>query len=143
MQLVTPRSEASHKKLTAAQLFKKYHTFHAFCSYTVFFAVKATGVILLLGVGSLVCYKICNHYWPRPRPRPRPWPHARTRKRETGVVDEAQDNEDQLLEDLEDVDLSEVEVRSELQIHILYSKTVMCNLCGVCIALLTLWLCSC
>lgn len=73
--------------------------------------VKATGVILLLGVGSLVCYKICNHYWPRPRPRPRPWPHARTRKRETGVVDEAQDNEDQLLEDLEDVDLSEVEGR--------------------------------
>jgi hypothetical protein len=105
---------------------------------SLFFAVKATGVILLLGVGSLVCYKICNHYWSRPRPRPRPWPHSRTHERETGVVSQPQDNEDQLLEDLEDVDLSEVEVRSELQVHILYTKIVMCNLCGVCIALFTL-----
>jgi hypothetical protein len=84
---------------------------------SLFVAVKATGVILLLGVGSLVCYKICNHYWSRPRPRPRPRPHARTHKRDTVVVSQAQDSEDQLLEDLEDVDLSEVEVRSELQIN--------------------------
>lgn len=110
---------------------------------SLFFAVKATGVILLLGVGSLVCYKICNHYWSRPRPRPRPWPHSRTHERETGVVSQPQDNEDQLLEDLEDVDLSEVEVCSELQVHILYNKIVMCNLCGVCTALLTLWFCPC
>lgn len=73
--------------------------------------VKATGVILLLGVGSLVCYKIYNHYWSRPRPRPRSWPNARTHKRETAVVSQAQDSEDQLLEDLEDVDLNNVEGR--------------------------------
>ncbi|PSN47887.1 hypothetical protein C0J52_01251 [Blattella germanica] len=32
-------------------------------------SVKATGVILLVSIGSLVCYKIYNHYWPRNRPR--------------------------------------------------------------------------
>lgn len=141
MQLLTPRSKASLKKLTVAQLFKKYHTFHGSAGTSLFFAVKATGVILLLGVGSLVCYKICNHYWSRPRPRP--WPHARTRKGETGVVSQAQDNDDQLLEHLENVDLSEVEVCSELQVHILYSEIVICNLRGLCIALFTLWFCSC
>ncbi|XP_046985769.1 uncharacterized protein LOC124555767 [Schistocerca americana] len=34
-----------------------------------FEAVKASGVILLLGVGSLVCYKLYNYYWPRSRSR--------------------------------------------------------------------------
>jgi hypothetical protein len=62
-------------------------------------------VILLLGVGSLVCYKICNHYWPRPRPRPRP--------RDTLVVIQPQDCEYQLLEDVEDAELSETEVSNE------------------------------
>lgn len=99
--------------------------------------MKATGVILLLGVGSLVCYKICNHYWSRPRPRPRPWPHVRTHKRETDVVSQAEYSEDQLLEDVEDVDLGEVEVNSELQVYVLDFKTVMCKLCRLCIAHLT------
>ncbi|XP_023705471.1 uncharacterized protein LOC111863405 isoform X3 [Cryptotermes secundus] len=67
--------------------------------------VKATGVILLLGVGSLVCYKICNHYWPRPRPRPRPCP------KDTLMIIQPQNCEDQLLEDLEDTELSETEGR--------------------------------
>jgi hypothetical protein len=78
---------------------------------SLFVTVKATGVILLLGVGSLVCYKICNHYWPRSRPRscPRPRPHPRG----TLLVSQPQDSEDQLLEDLEDEELSEVEVSNE------------------------------
>jgi hypothetical protein len=53
------------------------------------------------------------------------------------VVSQAQDSEDQLLEDLEDVDLNNVEVCSELQVHVLDIKTVMCKLCGVCVAYLT------
>jgi hypothetical protein len=78
---------------------------------SLFVTVKATGVILLLGVGSLVCYKICNHYWPRSRPPSSPRP--RTRPKGTVVVSHAQDSEDQLLEDLEDEELSEVEVSNE------------------------------
>ncbi|XP_069694471.1 serine-rich adhesin for platelets-like isoform X2 [Periplaneta americana] len=73
----------------------------------IFESVKATGVILLLGVGSLVCYKICNHYWPRNRPRPRPRPSPRN----SIISSQPQDSEDQLVEDLEDGDLSEVEGR--------------------------------
>ncbi|XP_021940440.1 uncharacterized protein LOC110840042 isoform X3 [Zootermopsis nevadensis] len=68
---------------------------------------KATGVILLLGVGSLVCYKICNHYWPRSRPPSSP--HPRRHPKGTFVVSRAQDAEDQLLENLDDEELSEVE----------------------------------
>jgi hypothetical protein len=70
-------------------------------------AVKATGVILLLGVGSLVCYKICNHYWPRPRPRPR------SCQKDTLVIIQPQNCTDQLLEDLEDAELTETEVSNE------------------------------
>jgi hypothetical protein len=77
---------------------------------SLFVAVKATGVILLLGVGSLVCYKICNHYWSRPRPRPRPHPHSRDA---LVLCQQTQDSEDQLLEDLEDGELSDVEVNNE------------------------------
>lgn len=66
-------------------------------------------MILLLGVGSLVCYKICNHYWPRPRPRPRPRPCPR----DTLMIIQPQNCEDQLLEDLEDTELSETEVSNE------------------------------
>lgn len=79
----------------------------------LFVTVKATGVILLLGVGSLVCYKICNHYWSRPRPRSCPRPRPRPHPRGTLLVSQPQDSEDQLLEDLEDEELSEVEVSNE------------------------------
>jgi hypothetical protein len=59
------------------------------------------------------------------------------------VVSRAEDSEDQLLEDLEDVDLNEIEVRSELRLHILNIKTVMRMLCGMYNAYLTLWFCLC
>lgn len=75
---------------------------------SLFVTVKATGVILLLGVGSLVCYKICNHYWPRSRPPSSP--HPRRHPKGTFVVSRAQDAEDQLLENLDNEELSEVEV---------------------------------
>ncbi|KAJ9583914.1 hypothetical protein L9F63_021746, partial [Diploptera punctata] len=63
-------------------------------------SVKATGVILLLGVGSLVCYRIYNRYWPQVRPRSRPRPQ-----------DPPQESDDQLVEDIEDEDPEELEGR--------------------------------
>ncbi|KAK7862901.1 hypothetical protein R5R35_002453 [Gryllus longicercus] len=78
----------------------------------IFETVKASGVILLLGVGSLVCYKLYHYYWPGSRsrlnsPNSSP-PHSRYG--ENLILYHVRDD-NQLVEDLDDEDISSIEGR--------------------------------